>query len=71
MTFVGALLVRIRDGFRDTKGFGVERGLWDKAVGEGNAEKTSNSGCAAEKKDVPVKASRLAEWKFSALCDKG
>jgi len=40
----------------DAEGFCVERGLGDKAVGEGYAEKAGDEGCKTEEEDVPMEA---------------
>jgi hypothetical protein len=55
----------------DAKGVGVERSLWDQAIGKGNAEDACEAGGAAEEEDVPVEAGWLSERKFCALCYQG
>ena len=49
------------------QGLGVEGGLWDKTVGEGNTEDASNAGGEPEQEDVPVEAGWLPERELGAL----
>ena len=51
----------------DAECVGVERGLGNEAVREGNAEKAGDAGRETEEEEVPVEACGFAEGKFGAL----
>lgn len=61
----------VRDVRGDAEGLGVEGGLGDEAVGEGEAEEAGDARGEAEEEDVPVEAGGLAEGEFGALGDEG
>ena len=67
----GGSVVIIRNESRNAKRVGVEGGLWDETVWEGDAEKASNAGCQAEKEDVPVETGGFTEGELGALGDEG
>lgn len=71
VAFVGAVFVGVGDDFRDAQGRGVEGGLGDEAVGEGDAEEAGDGGGGAEEEDVPVEAGGFAEGEFGALGYEG
>ena len=52
---------------RYAQGVGVEGGLGDEAVGEGNAEETGDAGCETQEEDVPVETGGFLEGEFGAL----
>lgn len=49
VTLVVAAFIFVMDDLGYTEGFSVERGLWDEAVGEGQAEDASYACCETEK----------------------
>ena len=57
--------------FGDAEGVGVEGGLRNEAVGEGDAEEAGEAGRQAEEEDVPVEAGGFAEGEFGALSYEG
>lgn len=61
----------IRNLSGDAEGLCMERCLWNEAIGERDAQKSSNTGSQPEEKDIPVKARWLAKGKFGSLRDEG
>lgn len=59
------------DDLCDAEGLGVEGGLRDEAVGEGQAKNARDKGGEAEEEEVPVEAGGLFEGEFGALGDEG
>lgn len=66
-----ALFVDVLDGVGDAEGFGVEGGLGDEAVGEGQAQDAGDAGGEAEEEEVPVEAGGFSEGELGALGDEG
>jgi hypothetical protein len=69
MSFVFAFFVQVGYDFCDAEGVGVEGCLWDESVRERDSEETSNAGCQAQEKEIPVKTCRFSEGKFGPLGD--
>ena len=65
------VVIIIRNEFRNAKRVGVEGGLRDEAVGEGDAEKAGDACGEAKEEDVPVETGGFAEGEFGALGDEG
>jgi hypothetical protein len=65
--FVFAFLVKLPDWFGDAQRFSVERGLGDEAIWKRQSKNTGYTGSQSEEKQIPVEASRLAQWKFTSL----
>lgn len=65
------LLVCVGLDFRHAEGFGVEWGLGDEAVGEGEPEDAGDAGGQAEEEEVPVEAGRFAQGELGSLRDEG
>ena len=65
------LLAGVGDLFGDAEGGGVEGGLGDEAVGEGDTDEAGDTGCQAEQEDVPVEARGFAEGELGTLGNEG
>lgn len=70
VALVLALFVKLLDGPRHTERLGVEGGLRDEAVGEGQAEEAGDAGGEAEQEEVPVEAGGFPEGELAALGDE-
>ena len=57
---IGVGLGLVVDLAGNAKCVGVEGGLGNEAVREGNADKAGNAGCEAKKEEVPVEACGFA-----------
>jgi hypothetical protein len=59
----------LKMSFVDSKGVGVDRGLRDEAIWEGNEEEAADEGGDAEEEEVPVEAAGFLQGEL--LCLRG
>ena len=71
MAFVSTFFVRISDDLCHAQGVGVERCLWDQAIGEWDAKEACDAGGEAEEEEVPMETCWFAERELGSLSDEG